>query len=919
MKKVASITLVLVMLFTLFMPAFGANEAAALLQNSETDVEIIKARWKKSLVGDSSIDMTQSHSEAYIKVINNNCQSAFENMSKDSGTSPWMGELTASAHLTSCFSQTEKMAKGYAAEKSDYYKDSVVLESIKYALNWLLDKYYNEDMAYLDKSNSNDLHWSKSESTGFTGKNDWYDWFIASPRSLVNTLILLEDDLDSTLFENCLKAIEIFVPDSHINDVDRGSNFIYYMKIRIGTTLLREDTTMLKAFLAELVTEFTYVDTAVDDGTDSPSQGFYPDGTYLYHVRHFLNGTYGSEHFELLPEIAALVRDTEFAFDSDTVARLFEIYRNAFEPLIYDGKVTPMATGRAPYGEVHDSAAPRIMKASLSLVTLFDGNSDYNDECAQTKIKIKEFYSDSAKLAALPTIDLMEQAAAIVNDTSITDADHYTGTKIYNNGDKAVHHTNSFMTAISMSSSRVYNYESLHDGYAKGWYVGDGMQYTYMPDDTQYDKSWFLYSDPYKRPGTTVDTQERIAAKITGGKEYLSSKDFVGGVSLGNTGVAAMELESYHKDDTDDNDVVTAGSGAGDSPSHKCSLTAKKSWFMFDDEVVSLGTDIDANDGYEVRTILDNRKMARNYVYVDGVFATKENVPYSVNHLNFDDKIGYVFPDGENVTINVNDNNDKYVEAWISHGVSPDNADYAYITLPCITNAQTAAYAANPDAEVLVNTSSVQAVHDKSTNTTGYVFWESKASYNGITADSPCTLVAKSDGGLVTMAVSDPTHKLSSITITLNGTVAVPSSKPQNVTFNIQNGSTVITINSSELSGEGYEFSYYELPSEFSSDSACVKSVNLAAANDSIDAKLVMLNPSNAAAVLTIALATYGDYGQELLNVISDSVTVSAMSAYSGSVSLPQADSRIAKVFVWENFTPLNNADKDNTILNLES
>jgi len=65
-------------------------------------------------------------------------------------------------------------------------------------------------------------------------------------------------------------------------------------------------------------------------------------------------------------------------------------------------------------------------------------------------------------------------------------------------------------------------------------------------------------------------------------------------------------------------------------------------------------------------------------------------------------------------------------------------------------------------------------------------------------------------------------------------------------------------------------------------------------------------------------LATYVDNGWELLNVISKPVTVSAMSAYSGSVSLPQADSSTAKVFVWEDFEPINNADKDNTILNLE-
>ena len=39
--------------------------------------------------------------------------------------------------------------------------------------------------------------------------------------------------------------------------------------------------------------------------------------------------------------------------------------------------------------------------------------------------------------------------------------------------------------------------------------------------------------DKYRFPGTTVDTQPRQEVSVNQGNEYLSSKDFVGGVMLG--------------------------------------------------------------------------------------------------------------------------------------------------------------------------------------------------------------------------------------------------------------------------------------------------------------------------------------------------------------------------------------------------
>ncbi|MFQ8807340.1 MAG: polysaccharide lyase family 8 super-sandwich domain-containing protein [Alistipes indistinctus] len=55
----------------------------------------------------------------------------------------------------------------------------------------------------------------------------------------------------------------------------------------------------------------------------------------------------------------------------------------------------------------------------------------------------------------------------------------------------------------------------------------------------------------------------------------------------------------------------------------------------------------------------------------------------------------------------------EYFSLWFDHGRNPSDAAYAYILLPNRSAAQTAAYSAAPDAEILANTPQVQAVHFK--------------------------------------------------------------------------------------------------------------------------------------------------------------------------------------------------------------
>lgn len=96
----------------------------------------------------------------------------------------------------------------------------------------------------------------------------------------------------------------------------------------------------------------------------------------------------------------------------------------------------------------------------------------------------------------------------------------------------------------------------------------------------------------------------------------------------------------------------------------------------------------------------------------------------------------------------------------------PENAGYAYVLLPGRSVGETAAYAGAPDIEILRRDGSIHAARDNRENVTAANFWEAGA-VAGIKVDAPASVTVKREGGLVTIGVSDPTQKGSSVTVTL--------------------------------------------------------------------------------------------------------------------------------------------------------
>jgi chondroitin AC lyase len=117
---------------------------------------------------------------------------------------------------------------------------------------------------------------------------------------------------------------------------------------------------------------------------------------------------------------------------------------------------------------------------------------------------------------------------------------------------------------------------------------------------------------------------------------------------------------------------------------------------------------------------------------------------------------------------------------WINHGPQPKDATYAYAVLPDIEQTALAAAAASPPWRVLAKTPQLQAVASPADGLVQAVFYApgrlEKTNVPAISASAPCVLLARAQSnGALDLTVSDPTQKLSSLTLTIDGHFSGPN------------------------------------------------------------------------------------------------------------------------------------------------
>jgi chondroitin AC lyase len=336
-----------------------------------------------------------------------------------------------------------------------------------------------------------------------------------------------------------------------------------------------------------------------------------------------------------------------------------------------------------------------------------------------------------------------------------------TGNKHFFRSDFQVQRTPEYYFSVKMCSERVIGAESCNSENIRGYYLGDGATYLYQSGN-EYENI-FPFWDWKKIPGTTTSQDDKELPILTA-SGYRIQSSFVGGVSDGSSGIAVMD---YNRN----------------------GLKARKSWFIFNNQVVCLGAGICSSEGFPVTTTVNQSFLEGETVVKEKSEKTipdeaSENMqPVWILHGH----TGYYFPEGGNMKLETKTvtgswkrvammYNDAPTDAgifklWFEHSVNPVNKTYAYILIPGATKSKMQQMETKPSFKILKNNPEIQVVVSADGSIGGVVFYKAGKSdmFGGIEAGEPCIVMLKKVKRGLEVSVSDPTQKLSQIHLAIKG------------------------------------------------------------------------------------------------------------------------------------------------------
>lgn len=729
------------------------------------------------------------------------------------------------------FKKVLSMCKAYAAEGGALYQNQDMLKDITNILDFLCGSCYT----------------AKSQT------DNWWTWEIGIPKDLIPALILIYDGLTEEQVMAYTETLYFFQPDPFhegvINTASthgqgyreaQGANIIDCSTTAVGLGALREDNELV--YLGMLASSQTFVIQNVEDSAqiaaNGYNSGFYPDGSYLDHIKVPYLGAYGIEFMKGGAKIPSLLAGTPWKYPEQVQDNLESYIVEGFGNGMYQGMMLDCLKGRSVSRPASSNQAAG-REAMMIILQIVDSFSQEAKETTLSALKAwleeDEGFIDS--LVGAENMAIKKKAKEILEDTSIQ-SNIAPVHKSYPLMDRVVHRTEDYLFALSMYSERIQNTEIMNDENRFGWHQNNGMTYIY-DEDKQYTENYWNTVNPLRLPGTTVvpvniGTGKPDGSGFAQGGDFCSKESWVGGTSIGNYGVSGMSFSGE-----------TQGI-AGDAPvSYALDLKGKKSWFMFDDEMVCLGAGItNKNMELPVETTIENKKLRKdgsNQLLVNGekteIPVKEANVKELVErtadvsgtsfeqvnwaHLEGNQSVGtgYYFPE-ENTEIQVRrgqttgswkdvgtfegESTENYLEMWVDHGQNPENASYSYVLLPETSAEETENYAQAPKVTILENSSEVQAVRHETLKIIGTNFWQEQGgSVEGITSDKAASvMLQETEQGTVKISVSDPTMKnKGNIQLTLEKEIVDSIQLDENVTCEKTEKGAVLTFSMAGTNG----------------------------------------------------------------------------------------------------------------------
>jgi hyaluronate lyase len=693
-------------------------------------------------------------------------------MSVAGGGAPLWTDLPlgpGSDYTTSMYARLRAIAVDWGTPGGSLSGDPVVLDRIKSALELIYASQYNENVGEI---------------------GNWYTYEIGIPYYLLHTLSVVADQLTADQLARYLRPVKRFVgdPNRRANNaaiVETGANRADKALISIVSGAMLGDTAWIKTGIDALTDVAGGGAASVVAKLDrAAGDGFHVDGSFIQHDTIPYPGHYGIVLLTALAGAIHVTRDTEYALPQALKDKIYALVADSYAPFVYAGALMEPVRGRmlSRQGETGHDIGHQLTVATLVLARTASGKTktDLNSLAAKwikegtfapfLKIPDPERFAPGPDLVATPGIEFAQEMLASGARPARAEATH----RVFGQQDRMVHVTEDWSASLGVSSTRISRYEAINGQNMKGYYVGDGVLYTFVPNAKgHYTDAYWPTVDPLLLPGTTEN-------------DGPPDPKF-GGVPVGpDAHTGGVRWDARH------------GAYAFGFKSWDGSLAAKKSWFFTPSGIVCLGAGITSTSGYAVRTTIENRNLGeggRGTLLADGRrVATdlgKASALRKPHWMHLENVGGYVVLDGDAVTALREDrtgawrdidtgantkgtttpNTRRYQKLILEHGVKPTDAKYAYAVLPgaSVIDTLTASWA----WRVLANTPVVQAVRVADGTVLANFF--AAGSAGDVSVSGPASVAIGRCGTRRQLAVSDPTQLQDSVTVTVRGkSVEVP-------------------------------------------------------------------------------------------------------------------------------------------------
>ena len=440
-------------------------------------------------------------------------------------------------------------------------------------------------------------------------------------------------------------------------------------------------------------------------------EGIQADYSFWQHGPQFYQLGYGQGYSADMTELSELYRGTSFAFGPELVQTLTHLTLDGYQWAMRGSVGDYSAMGRGIANPRKDDTADLLNIISRLLAM-----------GAPRQAEIDAFRDRLQKKA---------DAAPLIGNRAFWRSGYLS------------HQRAGYSVSVRVTSKYLRGGEVINGQGMQSRYTGDGVTYL-LRDGNEY-RNLSPVVNFRRLPGTTGALSPQ---KPTMPGPYVwGVGSFAGVVSDGMYGAAGYD---YARD----------------------GVSARKSWFFFDDEYMCLGADINA-DSAVTDPVVTSVEQCRLIDPVTRSLSGAAGAPW-VAHGN----TAYLFPGASAAPIaeygpqigswrDVNsDSGDKtpvtenVFSLFLNHGIRPTAAGYAYIVVPRIAPKNLPVYAAALPVEVLANTPNCQAVRHVGLRLTEAVFYAPgnlTVSGRTISVSHACLLLLhESPSGGATITLADP-------------------------------------------------------------------------------------------------------------------------------------------------------------------